>query len=75
MEGAPVCFKAIEGCEASGIPIPAGAYFGKQKIHVADDDATKTVSVYSLEIVERGTTLDVTPLVELGQFTVVPVWP
>lgn len=39
---------------------------------MADDDAPITVSVYSLEIAKRGTTLDVTPLLELGKITVVP---
>ncbi|MDS7594936.1 hypothetical protein [Agrobacterium tumefaciens] len=71
MEGAPVRFRAIEDCEASGTPIPAGAYFGKEKLRTADDNPTGRAFLYSLELVEKGTSLDVTPLVELGKITVV----
>ncbi|UYZ09012.1 hypothetical protein CFBP5507_14900 [Agrobacterium salinitolerans] len=71
MEGAPVRFRAIEDCEASGIPIPAGAYFGKEKIHTAHDRSAGRAFLYSLELAEKGKSLDVTPLVELGKITVV----
>lgn len=71
MEGAPVRFRAIDDCEASGIPIPAGAYFGKEKIHTADNHPAGPAFLYSLDMTENGKSLDVTPLVELGKITVV----
>ncbi|UXS99629.1 hypothetical protein [Agrobacterium tumefaciens] len=71
MEGAPVRFRAIEDCEASGIPIPSGAYFGKEKIHTAHDRPAGRAFLYSLELAEKDKSLDVTPLVELGKITVV----
>lgn len=71
MEGAPVRFRAIEDCEASGISIPAGAYIGKEKIHAAHDHPTGRAFLYSLEMAEKGKSLDVTPLVEVGKITVV----
>ena len=69
MEGAPVRFRAIEDCEASGIPIPAGSHIGKEKIREAADIGR--AFHYSLELTETGRSLDVTPLVELGKITVV----
>lgn len=69
MEGAPVRFRAIEDCEASGISIPAGPHIGKEKIHEAADNGR--AFHYSLELTDAGQSLDVTPLVELGKITVV----
>lgn len=71
MEGAPVRFRAIEDCEASGISIPAGPYIGKEKIHTADDQTDAKAFRYSLELTDTKGSLDVTPLVELGKITVV----
>lgn len=71
MEGAPVRFRAIEDCEASGVPIPAGAYFGKEKIQTTGDHTASRAFLYSLELTEKGKNLDVTPLVEVGKITVV----
>lgn len=71
MEGAPVRFRAIEDCEASGISIPAGPYIGKEKIHTADDEIDGKAFRYCLELEDAGRSLDVTPLVEIGKITVV----
>jgi hypothetical protein len=71
MEGAPVRFRAIEDCEASGISIPAGPYIGREKIQAADNDPAGREFLYSLDMADKGTSLDVTPLVELGKITVV----
>lgn len=71
MEGAPVRFRAIEDCEASGISIPAGPYIGREKIQATDNDPTRREFLYSLDLADKGTSLDVTPLVELGKITVV----
>ncbi|WP_223569183.1 hypothetical protein, partial [Agrobacterium tumefaciens] len=74
MEGAPVRFRAIEDCEASGIPIPAGAYFGKEKIHTADDRPATRAFHYSLDMAEKGKCLDVTPLVVTCHCEFPPEW-
>ncbi|MDQ1194413.1 hypothetical protein [Agrobacterium sp. SORGH_AS 787] len=71
MEGAPVRFRAIEDCEAAGVPIPAGPYIGSEKIETADNHPAKRAFLYSLDLAEKGAILDVTPLVELGKITVV----
>lgn len=71
MEGAPVRFRALEDCEASGIPIPAGPYVGTEKIHEEDDQPFVKIFRYSLDVSGEGQRLDVTPLVELGKITVV----
>ncbi len=71
MEGAPVRFRAVEDCEASGISIPAGPYIGKEKIHASDDQVDGRTFRYSLELVATGESIDVTPLVEIGKITVV----
>ncbi|NTB97161.1 hypothetical protein G6M84_11635 [Agrobacterium tumefaciens] len=71
MEGAPVRFRALEDCEASGIPIPAGPYIGTEKIHENDDQPIEKIFRYSLDLSGEGRRLDVTPLVELGKITVV----
>ncbi len=71
MEGAPVRFRAIEDCEASGISIPAGPYIGREKIQATDNDPAGREFLYSLNMADKGTSLDVTPLVELGKITFV----
>jgi len=71
MEGAPVRFRAIEDGEASGISIPAGPYIGREKIQATDNDPARREFLYSLDMADKGTSLDVTPLVELGKITVV----
>lgn len=71
MEGAPVRFRALEDCEASGIAIPAGPYIGTEKIQENDDHPVEKVFRYSLDLSGDGNRLDVTPLVELGKITVV----
>lgn len=71
MEGAPVRFRAIEDCEASGISIPAGPYIGREKIQATDNGPAGREFLYSLDMADKGTSLDVTPLVELGKITVV----
>ena len=71
MEGAPVRFRAIEDCEASGISIPAGPYIGREKIQATDNDPAGRELLYRLDMADKGTSLDVTPLVELGKITVV----
>ena len=71
MEGAPVRFRALEDCEASGILIPAGPYIGTEKIHENDDQPIEKILRYSLDLSGEVQRLDVTPLVELGKITVV----
>ncbi|MDH0911767.1 hypothetical protein N5C66_21200 [Rhizobium pusense] len=71
MEGAPVRFRALEDCETSGIPIPAGPYTGTEKIHESDAQPVEKIFQYSLDLSGEGQRLDVTPLVELGKITVV----
>lgn len=71
MEGAPVRFRAVEDCEASGFSIPAGPYFGKEKIHETVDHPDGRAFHYSLDLADTGETLDVTPLVAIGKITVV----
>ncbi|MDR6101717.1 hypothetical protein QE369_001895 [Agrobacterium larrymoorei] len=71
MEGAPVRFRAIEDCEASGVLIPAGPYIGREKIETAHNRPAGRAFLYSLDMAEKNTILDVTPLVELGKITVV----
>ncbi|TGR72564.1 hypothetical protein EN837_04270 [bacterium M00.F.Ca.ET.194.01.1.1] len=67
----PYVLEPLRTVEASGIPIPAGAYFGKEKIQTTGDHTASRAFLYSLELTEKGKNLDVTPLVEVGKITVV----